>query len=458
MLEQRVQRRQMLKGALGLAAAGSLGVNWTRRAAAQDLQGVTLRVVSIQDPFFEPLKSLIPDFEEKTGAAVELEGVQYAGLRDKIVLDVVGGSGTYDVLSIDTMWTGEFAEGNYALPLDDLITRDAEQVNREDLSEGLWSAFSWKGQTYSVPLSVYAKMLLYRKDLWEDPTHQQQFKEKYGYDLIVPQTWDQFRDMAEYFTQDWDGDGQPNYGVAFNGKRGASIVHHFFAYADNFGATWFQSYPEEPWDFTPTINSEAMKEALRFYVGLRQFAPPNVTDFEWFDTGGAYWNGQVAMMYHWSVYASLAADPSQSKIVGNVAAGMPPALDPASARSQLGGWALGISSRSQQQEAAWEFIKWATSTETLLRMTTEHTFDAVNRESVLSHPDFQARYPWAETLKNSLAIANPEYRPRIPAYVQMEEVLGVRLNEALTGELTPEEALDKAQEQIVEIMKDFGYL
>lgn len=458
MLEQGMNRRSVLKGTLGAAAAGALLPRGRALAAVQPFSGVTLNMISIQDPFFEPLKKALPDFEAKTGAKVNLEGVQYNGLRDKIVLDAVGGSGTYDVISVDTMWTGEFAEGQYIVPLDDLLAKDKAEVNAEDTPPALWQAFAWKGKTYAAPLSIYTKMVIYREDLWGDPKHQQQFKAKYGYDLKSPETWQQFRDMAEYFTQDWNGDGKPEYGVAFNGKRSPAIVHHFFAYADNFGAKWFKSYPEEPWDFTPTMNSDVMKEALRYYVGLKKFAPPNVTDFEWFDTGGAYWNGQVAMIYHWSVYASLASDPKQSKVVGKVAAGLPPASAPELKRSAIGGWALGISNKTQKQDAAWAFIKWATSPSNLLKMVTENTFDAVDRISVLSKPEVQKRYPWLPTYLDTLKIADPEYRPRIPPYVQMEEVLSVRLNEALTGTLTPEAALDKAQEQITGIMKDSGYL
>lgn len=421
--------------------------------SVQPFAGVTLNVISVQDPFFEPLKKALPEFEAETGMKVNLEGVQYNGLRNKIVLDVVGGSGIYDVITTDTMWTGEFVEGNYILPLNQLIEQNKAEIDPEDIPESIWQAFSWQDEVYGVPLSVYAKMLLYRKDLWEDAGHQAKFKEQYGYDLAVPATWDQYRDMAEYFTGDW-GDGKQRYGVAFNGKRGASIVHMFFAYANTFGASWFQSYPETPWDFTPTINSSVMKEALEYYVGLRQFAPPEVTDFEWYDTGGAFWNGQVAMMDHWSVYASLASDPSQSQIVGSIGAAVPPGKTEGEQGSQLGGFALSISTKSKQQDAAWEFVKWATSKETLLTMTTENTFDAVNRISVLSDPQIQEKYPWSEAALEAMKVADPEYKPRIPAYSQMEEVLGVALNDALTGAASPGDALDKSQEMILQIVKD----
>lgn len=419
--------------------------------------GVTLNVITVQDPFFEPLKKLIPEFETNTGIEVNLEGVEYNGLRNKIVMDVVGGSGSYDVVGVDNMWTGEFADGGYVIALDEFIERDEAEFDPDDIPEPVWGTWEWKGEQFAVPFSPYAKMTLYRKDLWEDPKNQEEFKATYGYDLKPPETWDQFRDMAEFFTGDW-GDGQEHYGVAFNAKRGASIVHMFFAYANTFGAKWFKSYPEEPWDFTPTIDSSEIIESLEYYVSLREFAPPEVIGFEWFDTGAAFWNGQVAMMIHWNVYASMASDPKQSKIVGKIGAALPPGKDPSMRGSQLGGWGWGISTQTDKVDAAWEFVKWATSKETMLRMVTENSFDAVSRISVLTNPEVQEKYPWAEASAEALMNADPEYKPRIPAYVQMEEVLGVHLNDAVTGKKTPAQALKESQEQIEEVLKDAGLI
>jgi len=422
-----------------------------------DLKGATISVLAVQDPFFEPLQKAIPEFEERTGAKIKLEGVQYDALRNKFVLDATGGAGQYDVITIDNMWTGEFAEGNFVIPLDRYLENDGEEVNLQDFPDPVVQTYQWNNQTYGIPFSPYSKMFIYRRDLWEDPANQKRFDAEYGYELAPPKTWDQFRDMAEFFTQ--DSDGQPNYGVAFNGKRGASIVHHFFAYSNNYGGEFFQSYPEKPWNFTPVVNSQEQKQALDFYVGLRDAAPPEVTDFEWFDTGGAFWNSQVAMIYHWSVYAALASDPNQSKVVGKIGTAPGPVSTSSGLEyggpgtSSLGGWSLGISSQSDQQDVVWEFVKWATSQDTMLKMTTENTFDAVPRRSVLTNPQYKERYSWADAYLETMEIADPEYRPRIPPYVQIEEVLGTKLNQALTGALSPSAALDQSNEEIVPIMR-----
>ena len=43
--------------------------------------------------------------------------------------------------------------------------------------------------------------LVYRRDLFDDPKEKAAFKGKYGYDLAAPATYDQLRDIAEFFTR-----------------------------------------------------------------------------------------------------------------------------------------------------------------------------------------------------------------------------------------------------------------
>ena len=56
-------------------------------------------------------------------------------------------------------------------------------------------------------------MLYYRKDAIENPEHRRKFKEKTGRELGVPRTWEEFRQVAEFFTGwAWGPSGKPGYG------------------------------------------------------------------------------------------------------------------------------------------------------------------------------------------------------------------------------------------------------
>ncbi len=56
---------------------------------------------------------------------------------------------------------------------------------------------------------------MYRRDLFEDREQRAAFREKYGYELAVPITYEQLRDMAEFFTRP----EQNLYGLATYGSE-----------------------------------------------------------------------------------------------------------------------------------------------------------------------------------------------------------------------------------------------
>jgi maltose-binding protein MalE len=65
-------------------------------------------------------------------------------------------------------------------------------------------------------------------------------------------------------------------------------------------------------------------------------------------------------------------------------------------------------------------------------------------------------YPFDVVLDN-LEKANPDFRPRIPEISKIQDVLGLYLSEALNGTRTPDDALQKADQEITKIMKAAGY-
>ncbi len=55
------------------------------------------------------------------------------------------------------------------------------------------------GKYWSIPAEGDAVGWSYRKDWFEDPKEMEAFKAKYGYDLALPKTWAEMRDIAEFF-------------------------------------------------------------------------------------------------------------------------------------------------------------------------------------------------------------------------------------------------------------------
>ena len=91
-----------------------------------------------------------------------------------------------------------------------------------------------------LPFYNYAMGLTYRKDLINDAKEQQAFKDKYGIELRVPETWDEYMKQVEFFTRDTDGDGQIDfYGVVNQGLRPDPIAMEWSNYLYANGGQYY---------------------------------------------------------------------------------------------------------------------------------------------------------------------------------------------------------------------------
>ena len=100
------------------------------------------------------------------------------------------------------------------------------------------------GKFWAVPAEGDAVGWSYRKDWFEDPAEMEAFKAKYGYDLAVPQTWEQLLDIAEFFHRP----DENRYGIAIytdNSYDGLvmGVENALFSYGGNFGD--YESYEVE---------------------------------------------------------------------------------------------------------------------------------------------------------------------------------------------------------------------
>lgn len=135
-------------------------------------------------------------FTKETGIEVNFVEVPYQGVYDKLTAEIASGTSNYDVVTIDVVWNAAFAP--HVEDLSDLFT-DAVKA---DIPPALVADANVGGKMIGMPAWANTEIVFYRKDLWEDPANQAAFKEQYGYDLAPPATWQQWRDMARFFTKD----------------------------------------------------------------------------------------------------------------------------------------------------------------------------------------------------------------------------------------------------------------
>ena len=76
----------------------------------------------------------------------------------------------------------------------------------------------------------------------------------------------------------------------------------------------------------------------------------------------------------------------------------------------------------------------------------------------VSDPVLQKKYPEFEVLAKQLPHVNPDWRPIIPEWGEINNMMGIAVNQVLTGEKEPQEAMDDIVAPIREIMVRAGYI
>src|SRR5918996_1403496 len=281
-------------------------------------------------------------------------------------------------------------------------------------------------------------------DVIDDPQEQAAFKEKYGIDLRVPETWDEYMKQVEFFTRDTDGNGQIDfYGVVNQGLRPDPIAMEWSNYLYANGGQYY----DESW--RPMLDTPEAIEALEDYKNnLNQYGPVGAASFGFDEAFNVAAQGKAYSYITYNMFRTAYDDPEQSAVVGRVE------IAPVPSGGLNGAWGWAIPNSSPNPEAAWTFLKWIESPE----IAKERALlgGSPTRSDVFDDPELAEKYPYYPALRDLLDTAR-----NFPVFTytpQFVEVLGRELSLAVTGEKDSEEALQTVNEEFGEMLERDGKL
>jgi multiple sugar transport system substrate-binding protein len=397
------------------------------QAADKPLSGVTLNLASMNDQFSAVLAQIAPEFKEATGAELKVDIMDYGSLLTKTTADFVGKTAGYDLITMDIVWAGQFAANGYTVDLTDLIKRDAKELETADIYPKLMDALgNYKGKQVAYPFAGYANVLAYRKDLFD------------AAGLKAPETMEDLVDAAYKLTDP----AKKQFGFVANGQKGPAVAQDWMQYNAEMGGAILDK------DGKPALNSEANIKSLTVYRDLfKKAAPPGAADYDWGGREESFRQGIAATMQTWSVGAPGYYDPKTSKVVGKVAIALAPRGKGLPKIYGIGGWGMAINAdaKDKQKEAAWTFIKWVTSPKIQKEMNMLGAGSYI-RKSTVADKELNAKYPFLPVINEVFENGDGDYRPRIPEYPEIQDILGTAVNSVLVGTTEPKAALDAAQE------------
>ena len=409
-------------------------------AGTASAETVNILMEGVPDTQF--VKDLVPEFTKETGIEVNLEVVNYAEMHTKLVPQLVAPKGSYSAIVVDFYWVGEFVKAGWMQPLDDRIK--ADNIDTSVYIPALMDLVGQvDGTTYMLPFYNYAMGLTYRTDMLADAKNQADFKAKYGMDLKVPATWDEYLKQVEFFTRDG------MHGVVNQGLRPDPIAMEWSNYLFANGG----EYHDANWN--PTINNEAGVKAIEQYkTMIDKYGPVGSASFSFDEAFNVMAQGKAYSYITYNFFRTAYDDPSKSAVVGKVEIMPVPGPTADKGGSLNGAWGWAIPKSSPNPDAAWTFLKWVESKEIAKKRALAG--GSPTRTDVFDDPDLNAKYAYFPALKQMLLTSH-----NFPVFTytpQLVEVLGRELSLAVAGEKSATDALAAIETEMAELAKKDGKL
>ena len=439
------RRRAVLAGGLVLTTALALsacGAGGGTPAEDDDTSGTdggssqTLTVL-VEGGGKAELEPVAAAFTAETGTEVTFVELPYDGLYDRLSSELSSGNVSFDVAALDAIWLTAFADGVESL--DDLMTDEVQA----DLYPALVEEAQVDGRFVGMPAWTNAEVLFYRTDLFEDAAEQEAFASEYGYELAPPATWEEYRDVAQFFTRDSDGDGALDlYGTDVKG-----------AVETEWLATVLQAGAEGTVldaDGNVIIDDAAHKAALDFYVAPLledEAAPSGAAQIDWAEAQNLFYQGQTAMTRFWA--HAFPQTPEDSPVFGNVGV-VPMPAGPEGIAGVPGAWYLSVPTATDKTDLAMEFIQFAYDNNALGLDT---ALGLAATKSALEGAAAEEGNEHIQALIETLEAPQTTPRPASEDWQQIvDTVLIPMLQQAVQGGADTQQLLDDAKAQIEQIV------
>jgi len=440
-----VSRRAIIAAGLGAIA----GMGFASLAIGQDAafgtadKPVEIRMIANEAFAGQWQTSMVEEFNKHyPNIKVTIDGVPYAELLAKSMLDATGAEPTYDIVIADDPWIPQLAETGSLLDLKkDAAQWTSPDYDWDDFNAAPLAAGEWKGVQYGVPLRSNLLMMFANKSLYE----------KAGLPAPTPAlTWDEYFAQAPKLVQDTNGDG----------KIDAWAVDTYFT-RDALTPTIWQTILNSNGgkllddDNKPAFNNDLGRQALQMQIDLLKYAPTGAVSHGFNESLQAFRQGQVATMFMWgSVFKGTAVDPKTTTLTPEQVGIQVMPVGTKSAGAHRGIWSGAVNNKSKNPGAAWALLQWLSSKEgEVWQSNTLGVFPA-RKSTLASTPESAWLKPVFEALQMGYdaAGAGQMWRPRSPKSDAIQQILADDVARAIAGQSDVAAALDSASAKITKLL------
>jgi len=456
--------------------------------AAKPFQGMEIKVVSetLTTHQYES-QVLAPAFTAITGIKVTHDVIQEGDVVEKIQTQMQTGQNLYDGWVNDSDLIGTHWRYKQVRNLTDWMAGEGKDVTNPgiDIPDFIGTSFTTAPdkKLYQLPDQQFANLYWFRYDWFNDEKNKADFKAKYGYDLGVPVNWSAYEDIAQFFTGR-DVNGKKVFGHMDYGKKDPSLGWRFtdawLSMAGNGDKGLPNGLPVDEWGIKVDANSRpvgscvarggdtngpaAVYSIQKYLDWLKAYAPPEAQGMTFSESGPVPAQGNVAQQIFW--YTAFTADMVKPGLPVVNADGTPKwRMAPGpngpywkqgmqNGYQDVGSWTFFKDHPADRTAAAWLYAQFVTSkTVSVKKSIVGLTFI---RESDIQHDYFTknaAKYGGLiEFYRSPARVAWTPTGNNVPDYPKLAQLWWKNVAVAVTGEKTPQAAMDTLADEMDQVM------
>jgi multiple sugar transport system substrate-binding protein len=392
--------------------------------------GTELRLIFANHPWNNTIQRLIPAFEQASGMSLRIESYFEDQLSQKLQVGLTSGTSTADAFMFRPLQEGRlFAKNGWLFDVKEFAAADADW-NWNDFQEAARGTVTFEDMVFGVPIVTERQVLYYRKDLFA------------AKGLSAPTTLEELEAAAAALNDPANGIA----GIVMRGQRAAAVTQ-FSSFLYSFGGDWVK-------DGASALDTPEARAAYEYYGRLlREYGPQGTTNMSWPQAVAILQQGKAAMWIDADSLFLNATDPTRSSVAAEIGFAPFPAGPAGSQPYNITSWALGINELSENHEAAWEFVKWATSAPVVAEL--QKSGNPGPRISVWESADGLAGFPqeYAEVAKLQSTRGVGYDRPRVISVGRARDIVGSPIVTAIEGG-NLEAALKEAHDQFNAFLKE----
>ncbi len=357
----------------------------------------------------------------------------YPEMHNAIVTAAAAPTAQYDVVLSDLIWTAEFAQKGYTIPLNSDINRYIS--NPQGIPSAIWNGFTINGKIMAMPFLANFQNFYYNKKMLQQA----------GFSG-PPKTMNQW--LAQMVALKQKGIVQYPYEDSW--KQAEGLTCDYVRTAGEFGAHLFNKQGQ------PIMNQGGALQALTFMHKLYQdgLVNPNSLTADEPTAADAFASGQAAFNTNWTFVTGIMNTPSESKIVGDGVVGtfpVQPGTNTATGTASVSGFqglAIPANVPANMQTWAWKWIQFATSPQVQAQHL--HSQWPVWSSVASSSQEQQLNPAYAVYEANLAGVYN---RPKVANYLQVSAIIQQYVHEAIQGTIPVQTAANDMVQQITALGK-----